>query len=363
MPLLTRLHVPEEFYDRTSDILLVQPEPQYTMAQLWRVALMAAMPNVGDLMNPGRPALLQNGAPYSQFERDQLMLATGLPAEMFATRVKWDAEPGDTIRFNRPQYANTTYTLSSRQIGRGVTISTTPIAINSEQAALTLGRFGGPYDQENGRVAPLGLDTFDWSMGVHKVEDMVGSQMRRDFTRFIDTALTLLLDNGSVLRPAGMTDDNTPTTADDFGLDVDVCQKTRQSLVDGNVASFADGRYILKITPTQRRQIEATRDWQTLSKFHPEYNALFPKTYVGDFLGFHVLECTTNTTAANTSSITINYAQAFGRDVFLAGLGKAMPGVYPASDDNYGQTPKAIWLAFLALGLADSRLCRSIHTG
>jgi hypothetical protein len=363
MPVLSRLQVPEEFYDRTSDILLVQPEPQYTMAELWRLAMMVSMPEVGNLMNPGRPPLLQNGAAYSQFERDQFILSTGLPQELFATKVKWDAEPGDTIRFNRPSYANTTYTLDSRRIGRGVTISTTPVAVTSEQTTLTLGRFGGPYDQVNGRVAPLGLDTFDWQMGVHKVEDMVGSHMRRDLTRFIDTALTLLGDNGTIIRPTGMVDNDTPTATDDYPLDVDTCQRTRQSLVDGSVPSFSDGKYILKITPTQRRQIESTRDWQFLSQFNPEFNVLFPKTYVRDFLGFHVLESVTNTTATNTSSVTINYAQAFGRDVFLAGLGKAMPGIYPASDDNFGQTPKAIWLLFAALGLADSRFCRSIRTG
>jgi len=363
MALLSRLQVPENFYDRVSDLVLTQPEPQYVMAQLWRVAMMAAMPDVGNLMNPGRPALLQNGAPFTGFERDQLLLSTGLPQELFAAKVKWDAEPGHTIRFNRPAYQNTTYTLDSRRIPTGATLSVTPIAFNSEQTSLTLFRFGGPYDQENSRIAPIGLDTFDWSMGVHQVETMLGSQIRRDFSRFIDTGLTLLGDNGAIIRPNGMTDDNTPTVADDFGLDIDTIQRTRQSLVDANIDAFSDGRYILRVTPTQRRQVEATRDWQHLSKFHPEFNILFPKSYMGSALGFHFIESTTNTTAANTSSVTINYAQAFGRDLFLAGLGKAMPGVYPASDDNYAQTPKALWIAFLALGLADSRMCRSIHTG
>ncbi len=42
------------------------------------------------------------------------------------------------------------------------------------------------------------------------------------------------------------------------------------------------------------------------------------------------------------------------RRAVLSGTGK-LPRVAPASDDNYGETAKVIWLAYLALGLADNR--------
>ena len=45
-------------------------------------------------------------------------------------------------------------------------------------------------------------------------------------------------------------------------------------------------------------------------------------------------------------------AHAIAPGAFLGGTGKA-PRVAAASDDNYGETAKVIWLAYLALGLAD----------
>ena len=38
----------------------------------------------------------------------------------------------------------------------------------------------------------------------------------------------------------------------------------------------------------------------------------------------------------------------------FAGMGRPLRTM-PSTDDNYGETAKVIWLAYLALGLADNR--------
>ena len=44
MPVISRASLPEEFFDITSAMLLIQPEPQYMYAQMWKSALGAALP-------------------------------------------------------------------------------------------------------------------------------------------------------------------------------------------------------------------------------------------------------------------------------------------------------------------------------
>ena len=165
---VSRVSLPQEFYDKTDDKLLVQPEPQYFYAELFLGACKASIQPPSDIGMPWR-SIKGNGAEYgTPAERDQLKLSSPLMQDVIAATVDFDKAPGNTIRINRPAYANTTYTEASRRIPSGATISTTPIGVQSEQANLTLFRYGGPYDQVNTRIAPISVEAFDAKMGVHK---------------------------------------------------------------------------------------------------------------------------------------------------------------------------------------------------
>src|SRR5688500_6334123 len=177
MPALSRVQMPENFYDITSSMLLTQPEPQYLYAQLFKRALGASLEVPGELGLPGR-AIGGNGVTYSPADRDRLMLANQLSADVFATTVDFKGMAGSTIRINRPIFTDSTYTAASRLVAGGTTISTTPIAPKSGQNNLTLYRYGGPYDTA---VQPYGIEAFDAAMGVHKSASIVGTHMKRDF--------------------------------------------------------------------------------------------------------------------------------------------------------------------------------------
>jgi hypothetical protein len=100
--------------------------------------------------------------------------------------------------------------------------------------------------------------------------------------------------------------------------------------------------------------------YQKASRFFPEYNILFPQ-YVKSVGRFHVFTGNTNTVSANSSSVNIHYAHAIAPGVLLGGMGRR-PHVEPASDDDYGENVKIVWLADLAFGLSNSSFVYSVRS-
>ena len=356
----SRATLPENFYDKTTDMLLVQPEPQYLYAMLWLGAMRASLSLPADPGMPGRP-IPTPGADYTPAERDRLMLANPMFNEVIAAKIDFNAAPGGTIRINRPAFATTTYTETSRRIASGSTISTTAIGVTSEQNSLTLFRYGGPYDQANARVAPLGIEAFDANLGVHKAAQINGTTLKRDCHRFIDTVQTQLLDLGAtVVYPEGMSADNDATSAGMFPFTYEELNRTEQKMDDANLPTFGDGHRVLVLTPTQLKQLKDDPQYQRQAFSFPEYNTLFPQ-YVKSVGKFHIFKSTTLTTTANASGVTIHKGHAIAPGALLAGMGRPLR-VMPATDDNYGESVKILWLGDCAFGLADNRFVLSVRS-
>jgi hypothetical protein len=360
----SRATLPEEFYDKTSDMLLVQPEAQYLYAMLYLGALRASLTTPGELGNPGRTAP-SVGADYSSAERDRLMLSNPMLTEVIAAKVDFNSAPGNVIRINRPAFTNTTYTEASRKIVGGSTISTTAIvgagAVISEQTSLTLFRYGGPYDSTNSRVAPLAIEAFDANMGVHKAAQINGTTLKRDCHRFLDAVHVTLLDLAATsVYPEGMTADNDATTAGMFPFTYEQLNRTEQKMDDANLPTFGDGFRVLVLTPTQLKQLKDDPQYQRQAFSFPEFNTLFPQ-YVKSVGKFHIFKSTTLTQANNSSSVAIHKGHAIAPGALLAGMGRPLR-VMNAIDDNFGETVKVLWLGDLAFGLADNRFVYSVRS-
>lgn len=363
MASFSRASVPQEFFDRTDDRLLVQPEPQYLYGTMFINALAASLnPDPAQMgLQFGNRAISGVGADYTPADRDRLMLANPITTDLIAAKVDFNAAPGSTVRLNRPVYANTTYTESSRRIATGSSISTTPITVGSQQTNLTLFRYGGPYDQTNTRVAPYAIEAFDANMGVHNAVKIHGTHLVRDYFRFIDAVHVSLLDlANTVVRPDGMTTDNTPATTGSYPMTLAVINEVEQQMDTANAPTFSDGFRMLTLTPVQLQQLQNDGQYQKASQFFPEYNIIYPQ-YVKSVGKFHIFKSTTNTISANTNSINIHYGHAIAPGVLLGGMGRK-PRVMPASDDNFGETVKILWLADLAFGLANNSLVFSVRT-
>jgi hypothetical protein len=361
MAIGSRVSLPQNYYDKTSDDLLVQPEPQYFYAQLFIGALAASLTVPSELGLPWR-SIGGFGAEYgTPALRDRLYLASPMMTDVIAAKVDFNGAPGNTIRINRPAYATTTYTESSRRITTGSTISTVPIAAASEQANLTLFKYGGPYDQTNSRIAPLAIEAFDANMGVHKLAQITGNTMVRDYHRFIDAVNVTLLDLASVVvYPEGMTADNDATAKGSFPFTFEQLVRGERKADEANLPTFADGSRCCVLSPTQVAQLGLDPLYARQSAFWPMYNMLFPN-YVKSVGKTHIFKSTTLTQASNSSSVKVNYGHYMAPGVLLAGMGRP-PHVAPSTDDNYGETAKVIWIADLAFGLADNRFVISMRS-
>lgn len=359
---VSRLTLPENFFDVTSAALLLQPEPQYLFASLWKRAMGQdlGVPDAIGLELPDR-SVTGVGADYAQRTDGRLMLATDLFDSLIGAKFDMEGMPGHSVFVNRPKFANTTYTTTARKVSQNTAISTTAIGVGSEQVGLTLQRFAGPYDQDNSRVAPYGLDAFDAKVGVHKVSKIVGLNMQRDFDKFVETVMVGLGDTAAtVVRPAGMTTDNTPTVVGANPLDYDTINRAEESADTNNIPCFPDGYRLLAVTPTQARQLKNDSQFARYAEFHRDMNALFPG-YLTSVNKLHVFKSTTLTTTANSSSIAIHRAQLLAPGAFASALG-GRPYVAKATDDNYGLTPKVIWIMHADWLLADNRFVLSVRS-
>lgn len=360
MGVFNRTSVPENFYDITSDMLLVQPEPQYLYAQMWLSALGASLPVPSELGLPGR-TVGGVGSPYSAEDRDRLMLANPVATQVIAANVDFNGLPGQTIRINRPVFANTTYTLASRRVASGSTITTTPITVGSQQTNLTIERYSGPYDSVNSRVAPYGIERFDSKFGVHNAANIHGTHLKRDFHRFVDAVIVTLLDlASSAVYPEGMTGVNDATTTGQYVFSFEQITRVEQAMNDSNLPTFSDGYRMLVLTPTQIRQLRNDPDYQDSAKEFPEYSVLFPQ-YVGSVGRFHIFQDTTLTVTNNSSSVAIHYGHAIAPGTLLAGMGEP-PRIAPSTNDNYGETILVVWLAYLAFGVANNTFVVSVRS-
>lgn len=355
-----RVSLPAEYYDKTSDLLLKKPEPQYLYGKMFLAAMAASLAPPGMAGLSGREIKGQ-GADYTPVERDRLELANPMMTSVIAAKVDFNGAPGNSIRINRPAYTNTTYTELSRRIPVGGSISTVPVTAKSEQTNLTLYRYGGPYDQTNARVAPLAIEAFDANMGVHNLVKISGTTLVRDCHRFIDAVQVSLLDLASTtLYPEGMIADNDATTAGSFPFTYELLSRTERSMDDANLPTFPDGFRAMVLTPTQIAQLKLDPIYSKNAVFFPEYNILFPG-YIKSVGKFHIFKSTTLTTTANSSSITIHKGHAIAPGALLGGMGRPLR-VAASTDDNYAETAKIIWLGDLAFGLADNTFVVSVHS-
>jgi len=363
MPTASRLTLPENFFDITSDELLLQPEPQYLFARMMFSAMMAELAIPAELGLAGR-TMPTSGAPYVTPESQQLDLNAGqeIQAQAFACAIDFNAKPGGTVRLNRPLYPNTTYTLASRVVGSNTSISTTPIAVGSEQTDLTLFRYAGPYDQANSRVAPYGIEAFDANMGVHKLAAIVGGNLKRDYTKFLDSVWVTLLDSlSSSVYPKGFTVDNDIASVGAAPMDFDTIARAERALDEANIPYFGTGKRLFVATPQQLQELKNDAQYSRYAEFFPQYNALFPE-YVADIGKFHVLKSNTLLKTANSSSVPVNHGCAFGPGLFGAGVGRP-PRVAASTDDNYGETGKVVWIADLAFQLSNNTFGVGVRTG
>jgi hypothetical protein len=371
MPLIDRPSLPEEFYDITSAMLLVQPDPQFFHAMLFKMALGAAMAISGGGplgLQVGTRPIQDQGAAYSGVLYDRLMLATPDPVYSQAIMVVPEIAQGSighTVRINRPKFGSGGFTLASREVPQGATISTNAIDLSSEQVSLTLKRYAGPYDSTAnggaGGVAPFAVDKLDASRAVHSVSQIVGKHLQRDLDRWLDQVFVGLGNLGATtLWPSGYTADNGSQVAGDMQGDVDTIFRAEETLKLANIPRFANGRYMAVISPTYSRQIKNDPQYIAFAKYFPQKNPLYT-SYIATIGGIDLFESTTLTSTVNSNAVPVFTSQVFGPNFLGAGCSR-LPEVQPNTQDNFGESALVIWLTYMAFTALDNRFSCQLHT-
>lgn len=362
MSIIQRATLPQEFHDFYSAKLLVTPEPQYLHALLLKMALGAAFSTDEMLgISPDR-AFGGNGAPYQGPDEGRLSISDGLYDQSVTLVPELGNGPGHTVRMNRPSFANTTYSMASREVASGTSISTVPIAVSSEQVAVTLKRWAGPYDSANSRVAPFGIDRFDGNVMVHRPAQVVGLNLKRDFDRTVDSfGVTLFDQANTVVRPSGMATDNTPAVAGDYPFTWRLLQSAERQMDDASIPYFGNGKRILVLTPYQAEQLSTDPVFHKLARYDANFNPLFRGAYWNSIGTWDIFKSSRLTQTANTNSIPVHWAQAFGPGAVGCGAG-SMPRTAYSTSDNYGEHALVIWLWYAGFEVLDNRFIARIAT-
>lgn len=368
---IARVTLSSDFFDRTSAKMLVQPEPQYIWARLlYMASAQAELKRAERLGISPERSVGAMGAPVMSLEEQQLMLSDTIRSEaIFCTDELAPGKVGHTIRLNRPVFAGGGYTEASRRVASSQSISTVPSDLSQEQVALTIQRFAGPYDTTNSRVAPRAVDRFDSEHAMHSIADIVGVDLQRDRTKFLDTVVNGYFDtvaSGSTLYPgdstfALSTDASALATNGDRPFDCETIFRVEQKLADLNIPRFANGKYMMVITPQQMRQLKSDPAYRQEGVFEPDFNPL-RTSYIKTLGGVEVYYSATNTVDTSTvSGVSIHHAIAFGPGhVGYANAGAARCA--SSTDDNYGETAKVIWLAYEGFTCLDNRFAVAVHS-
>ncbi len=358
---INRVSLPSEFFDITNALVLTCPTPQMPYAQMAITAMGKSLEVPGDIENPGRDAMAGHGSPYAKLEDMQLKLNDSpIFSDTVVPKVDFSKRFGATMRFNRPSLAATTHTLASRIIGPNVAITTTPIGVTGEQTALTLVRVGGPYDSTNSCVAPYAIESFDESMSVHSLVDIAGLSMKFDFHRTLEGIVIGLMDLGTAVYPGVATADTDFVSVTSYTMDAATLRKVEAKADYANIPQFSDGFRVAMLNPMQIEQLKGDDEWQKQAAYFKDYNTLFPN-YIKSIGNTHVFKNNLLTETANASSVYVCKGHYFGPQTLLIGMGRP-PTVRPASDDNYGETPKILWIGDMAFGLADSRFVYTVRS-
>lgn len=368
---MMRATIPAEFYDITSPMLLISPVPQFPYAKLVMGSLNASLAMNGDNMAlpiPGRDVPMGAYNEYNALKDMELELANPLPAE--AIQVVNDFSPaartpGHVVRYNRARYARTTHTIDSRTVPAGTVIGTTPVAIQSDQVALSIKRFMGPYNSTQSAPNPFAIDYFDASRSLHSFARIVEQYFKFDFDATLDGFAVQLFDSAptaNILWGGGATANNDLSAEGSHPFDWRLLKRAARQMDDNNVPRFRDGKRVVMISPLQEEQLSTDPEYQRLAKTRDDMNPLFKDSYVAGVMDWHIFKSNTLTRSTNSSSVSVHYAQAFGPQAVGWGLGAQRPEIVPNTNDNYKQTLLAMWLAFMALGVLNENFIYSLRT-
>jgi len=210
---------------------------------------------------------------------------------------------------------------------------------------------------------PYAIDSFDASMGVHRLKDIVGLALKYDREAYLDNVIATKFSGAStnIVYTGQATADNDYLTAETGQLDVETLFRVEETFTAANIPTFSNGRWKQTLTPRALRQLKSDSAYAHYAQNLGAFNPLFPG-YVATIGQLDLYQVNTYPAPVNNSSSVPVYRNiAFGPGAIGYGVGKR-PTVQPSTDDNYGETPKVIWCAYEGSEILDERFLLSLRT-
>lgn len=371
---VSRISLPSEFYDRTSEIVLRQPADEFLYAKLlFGASAKAEIARVGaENFTPAGQSVQSNGAPYPPFSSMQDMLADAVRSDAIMVSDELAQGPGHTIRMNRPLFSGGGYTLASRQFAGNLSLN--PISLSDEQVSITIAKFAGPFAAGGTEPQPYAISRFDAQRSVHSLPERVGSALGYDRNAFLDSVFGGYFDSSTTILYPGdssnlLTSDAAAWPVVPVGslrpFDLETLLRMEEALQNAKIPRFSNGRFIATLTPKQHRQLLSDPQYQKQSVFLPEKN-LLASGGVGTLVvnaSIEISVCRTNVVdTAAVSGVSINHAVMFGPG--MVGYAPGIDGcrVEQAPETNYNEDVKVLWIAYEGSAVLDNRFGVSAHS-
>ena len=379
MAVVSPAWLPSELTEITSAIMLKAPVSQYLYARMVYMADAQAQLRVDPasfewVNGRGVPANA-GGAPVPDLASMQLMLSDDVRGEVILVADELATQPGSVVKLNRPVFSGGGYTFAQRTIGSGQSMSTTPISLTGEQVPITINRYTGPFASGGSTPQPYGIDRFQAMQSVHSLAMRVGTHLINDRDHLVDAGVASLIDNpasGATLYPG---DPNNTLSSDsaafitngDRTFDYETILRAVAFLQSQNIPTFADGMYRLIVNPAQSKQLLSDPVYRGEAKYI--VNPPDPRNPLLDGwvtnIGRQVEVYMSNSNTIDTSTVsgvTINHAVMFGPQIVGRVRDRDGVRIVLSSDDNYGETAKAMWLAYEGYAMLNQQFMVAIHS-
>lgn len=355
----------------TSALVLPQPEPQYLFAhwamagRLSLAALNAGMPSVQQYIS-----MAADGAPVPPDLDRMARTADTYPGFVQAID-SFGKGRGDTIKFQRPVFSTGGLTETARELSTAQTISTTGLAIQSEEVPIVLKQYHGPYAANGSAVQPYAIEEFDAKYRANKLQlsSLCSLHLRRDYVKWLDAVIrNKFLQSSNVTFPTNITNAASFVAGGNKKYTLSQFLDARKTLSDREWMKFPNGRYVCIVPTDFNTQMLEDLDYQELSKSHPEKNQLYG--YISSVQDIDFFECTTlqsyapaSTLEGQTVASGVTLKEAIMVGPGAIGFGTAVssqsgvvgPEARFADDTNFGLVAKVIWYALHAFAMLDDR--------
>lgn len=348
----------QEFVDQLSQQLLLEPDAQYVFAMLAGAARAGALGIPDILGEAGAAANMQEamGAGLGTLKLlDQRWMTV---ARDFAMVVSEPTVPGMVILIDQPRYLGGTFTEASRNLTEGTRITANPQAPTMGQVQVTIKPYGGPHDGAD--VAPIGISDFLKRRSRHDLVSYVGTLLRRDRNKFVDTLiLALMLAGTHVTTPGGSAE--AALTAGAL-LTEDELAAMLRALQERNIPMFANGMYMLAITPKHFQDLRADTKFRESVRYLQNESPLITG-HVANHGGFMiVISNNIPTKAVGAGGAVTGYqGVAFGPNSIGWGIGMDVEA-RRSKDDDYGREDRVVWLAHEGWSLLDDNFVQRLTT-